>query len=142
MAQSMNQTTAHAVVNVIDDQDAVRDALAEMLRVFGYSVCTFASADAFLASLTGDEAGCIVADVRMPGIDGIELVRELKRRGSALPVVACTGPTTSLPSLRQTQHRHAGNNQPRPEEIPVAEARVPPPMAPWGRARSMRQAQR
>jgi two-component system response regulator FixJ len=91
MAQSMNQTAAQAVVNVIDDQDAVRDALAEMLRVFGYSVRTFSSADAFLASLTGDEVGCIVADVRMPGMDGIELVRELRRRGSALPVVLISG---------------------------------------------------
>jgi two-component system response regulator FixJ len=78
-------------VFVIDDQAAVRDALGEMLRVFGYCVRTFESADAFLAALTGDETGCIVADVRMPGIDGIELVRELGRRGIALPVVLISG---------------------------------------------------
>jgi two-component system response regulator FixJ len=78
-------------VFVIDDQAAVRDALGEMLRVFGYSVRTYESADAFLASLTGAETGCIVADVRMPGIDGIELVRELARRGTALPVVLISG---------------------------------------------------
>jgi two-component system, LuxR family, response regulator FixJ len=78
-------------VFVIDDQDAVRQALGEMLRVFGYSVRTFESADAFLASLKGGETGCIVADVRMPGIDGIELVRELARRGDALPVVLISG---------------------------------------------------
>jgi two-component system response regulator FixJ len=62
-----------------------------MLRVFGYRVHTYDSADAFLAALTGAEAGCIVADVRMPGIDGIELARELGRRGSALPVVLISG---------------------------------------------------
>jgi two-component system response regulator FixJ len=78
-------------VFVIDDQAAVRGALGEMLRVFGYSVRTFKSADGFLAELTGDEAGCIVADVRMPGTDGIELVRELGRRRSALPVVLISG---------------------------------------------------
>jgi two-component system response regulator FixJ len=78
-------------VSVIDDQAAVRDALGEMLRVFGYTVRTFESADGFLAALTGDEAGCIVADVRMPGTDGIELVRELVRRRSALPVVLISG---------------------------------------------------
>jgi two-component system response regulator FixJ len=78
-------------VFVIDDQAAVRDALGEMLRVFGYSVRTFESADGFLTALTGDEAGCIVADVRMPGTDGIELVRELARRRSALPVVLISG---------------------------------------------------
>jgi two-component system response regulator FixJ len=78
-------------VFVIDDQAAVRDALCEMLRVFGYSVRTFESADGFLTALAGDEAGCIVADVRMPGTDGIELVRELARRRSALPVVLISG---------------------------------------------------
>ena len=49
---------------VIDDQAAVRHALGEMLQVFGYCVRTFESADAFLAALTADETGCIVADVR------------------------------------------------------------------------------
>jgi two-component system, LuxR family, response regulator FixJ len=78
-------------VFVIDDQAAVRQALGEMLRVFGYSVRTFESADAFLADLKGGETGCIVADVRMPGIDGIELVRELARRGNPLPVVLISG---------------------------------------------------
>jgi two-component system response regulator FixJ len=78
-------------VYVIDDQDAVRNALAEMLRVFGYSVRTFASADSFLAALTGEETGCIVADVRMPGTDGIELTRQLARRNSSLPVVLISG---------------------------------------------------
>jgi two-component system, LuxR family, response regulator FixJ len=82
---------AQPVVFVIDDQDAVRNALAEMLSVFGYSVRTFESADAFLASLIGEETGCIVADVRMPGTDGITLVRELARRNSTLPVVLISG---------------------------------------------------
>ena len=87
----MVSTVAQPVVFVIDDQDAVRGALAEMLAVFGYSVRTFESADAFLAALTGEETGCIVADVRMPGTDGIELVRELVRRNSTLPVVLISG---------------------------------------------------
>lgn len=91
MAPPTALAAAQPVVNVIDDQDAVRNALAEMLRVFGYSVRTFESADAFLAGLTGEEAGCIVADVRMPGTDGIELVRELNRRNSTLPVVLISG---------------------------------------------------
>jgi two-component system response regulator FixJ len=87
----MVSTVAQPVVFVIDDQDAVRGALAEMLAVFGYSVRTFESADAFLAALTGEETGCVVADVRMPGTDGIELVRELARRNSTLPVVLISG---------------------------------------------------
>jgi len=80
-----------ATVYIIDDQQAVRDALAEMLRLFGYSVESFPSAAAFLARVSAAPAGCIVADVRMPGMDGIELVRELARRRVALPVVLISG---------------------------------------------------
>jgi two-component system, LuxR family, response regulator FixJ len=76
---------------VIDDHAAVRDALGEMLSVFGYTVRTFGSADSFLRSLDQQNAGCVVADVRMPGTDGIGLVRELERRNVALPVVLISG---------------------------------------------------
>jgi two-component system response regulator FixJ len=79
------------VVFLIDDQEAVRHALAEMLKVFGYTVESFPSADAFLEQQTEPRAGCIVADVRMPGMDGIELVRELARRNVHLPVVLISG---------------------------------------------------
>jgi two-component system, LuxR family, response regulator FixJ len=79
------------VVFVIDDQDSVRNALGEMLRVFGFQVELFASADTFVQSLTPERSGCIVADVRMPGMDGIELVRELARRRTTLPVILISG---------------------------------------------------
>jgi len=78
-------------VFVIDDQQAVRHALGEMLQLFGYGVETFESADGFLQALTEPRTGCIVADVRMPGMDGIELVRELSRRNIPLPVVLISG---------------------------------------------------
>lgn len=78
-------------VFVIDDQPAVREALSEMLRVFGHVTEMFESADAFLAKVQGQPRGCIVADVRMPGMDGIELVRELSRRRMSLPVVLISG---------------------------------------------------
>jgi two-component system response regulator HydG len=77
-------------VFVIDDQAAVRHALGEMLQVFGYHVRTFESADAFLAALAGDETGCIVADVRMPGIDGIELMTRAMALDASLSVVVMT----------------------------------------------------
>src|SRR5262245_32839822 len=76
---------------IIDDQQAVREALAEMLRLFGYNVETFPSADAFLPMISASRPGCIVADVRMPGVDGIELVRELARRQVSMPVVLISG---------------------------------------------------
>ena len=76
---------------LIDDQQAVREALGEMLRVLGYRVEIYESADAFLEALSAPRPGCIVADVRMPGMDGIELVRELSRRKIALPVILISG---------------------------------------------------
>jgi len=82
---------AAPTIFVIDDHAAVRDALGEMLSVFGYAVKTYESADRFLEALDREVSGCIVADVRMPGTDGIELVRELARRNVALPVVLISG---------------------------------------------------
>ncbi|HEY8578971.1 MAG TPA: response regulator, partial [Beijerinckiaceae bacterium] len=81
----------HPRLAVIDDQEAVRAALGDMLGVYGYQVDLFESADAFLNAPNAAEIGCVIADVRMPGIDGIELVRELERRGLDLPVVLISG---------------------------------------------------
>lgn len=78
-------------IHLVDDQASVRHALGEMLTVFGFAVTTYVSADAFLADAAQAPAGCIVADVKMPGTDGIELVRELARRGLRLPVVLISG---------------------------------------------------
>ena len=87
----MRRVLSGPTVFVIDDQKAVRDALGEMLSVFGFTVETYPSADEFLAALRGPQLGCIVADVRMPGTDGIELVRELVRRQIRIPVVLISG---------------------------------------------------
>lgn len=83
----MNAST----VFLIDDQSSVRHALGEMLNVFGYVIETYESADRFLQALDPSRHGCVVADVRMPGMDGIELVRELARRQCPLPVVLISG---------------------------------------------------
>ena len=82
---------AAPTIFLIDDHASVRDALGEMLSVFGYSVKAYESADAFLATVNKGEPGCIVADVKMPGTDGIGLVRELARRGIAMPVILISG---------------------------------------------------
>ena len=80
-----------ATIFVIDDQESVRHALGEMLNVFGFTVEVYASADDFLRMIDLPRSGCIVADVRMPGTDGIALVHELGRRKAALPVVLISG---------------------------------------------------
>jgi two-component system response regulator FixJ len=84
-------TMSAPTIFLIDDQQSVRYALGEMLNVFGFTVETYESADAFLLSLERARPGCVVADVRMPGTDGIELARELARRRISLPVVLISG---------------------------------------------------
>src|SRR5688572_4361007 len=78
-------------VHVVDDDVAVRKSLAFLLASEGLPVRLHESASVFLEDVMSAEAGCIVTDVRMPGIDGIELIRRLKERGIALPVIVITG---------------------------------------------------
>jgi two-component system response regulator FixJ len=82
---------AAPTIFLIDDHASVRDALGELLTVLGYSVKAYESADAFLATVNKGEPGCIVADVKMPGTDGVGLVRELARRDIGVPVVLISG---------------------------------------------------
>jgi FixJ family two-component response regulator len=77
-------------VFIVDDDRAVRDSLSLLLSVRGYRTSTFASAEDFLAALRPDWKGCLIADIRLPGMDGLQLQRELARRGVALPVVIVT----------------------------------------------------
>ena len=80
-----------AVVHLIDDDEAVRHALCFQLATSGFAVRVYDSAVAFLAALPTLQPGCIVTDVRMPEIDGLELQRQLKARKIELPVVVMTG---------------------------------------------------
>lgn len=81
---------ADAPVFVIDDSEEVRDSLAVLLESAGYRVRTFASALEFLGQVAPGWRGCIIADVRMPGMTGIELLNELTLRGIRLPVIVIT----------------------------------------------------
>jgi two-component system, LuxR family, response regulator FixJ len=76
---------------VVDDDLAVRQSLSFLLASDGLPVRLHESALAFLDAMTDTSTGCIVTDVRMPGIDGIELLRRLKARGFSLPVIVMTG---------------------------------------------------
>jgi two-component system, LuxR family, response regulator FixJ len=78
-------------VFVIDDDEAMRDSLKFLLGTANFDVTLFESAQHFLDALAGVDFGCVVSDVRMPGIDGIELLKQLKASHSALPVVIMTG---------------------------------------------------
>jgi two-component system, LuxR family, response regulator FixJ len=78
-------------VYVIDDDEAMRDSLEFMLDSADFQVSLFDSAHRFLESLSGIAFGCVVSDVRMPGIDGIELLKRLKASHGAFPVIIMTG---------------------------------------------------
>jgi FixJ family two-component response regulator len=75
---------------IVDDDLAVRDSLSLLLSLRGYRTATFASAEDFLAAIDPSFAGCVIADIRMPGMSGLELQHELARRGVGLPVVIVT----------------------------------------------------
>ena len=76
---------------VVDDEPAVRDSLQVLLGTYGFAVETYSTAAAFLDRADKHRPGCLVADVRMPGMSGIELQRELSRRGNPMPVIVITG---------------------------------------------------
>lgn len=82
---------ADELVHVIDDDPAVRDSLAFLLETANLTPRTYDSAVAFLEALPEVTSGCVVTDVRMPEMTGIELVRRLKGQGFRLPIVMITG---------------------------------------------------
>jgi two-component system response regulator FixJ len=79
------------VVHVIDDDDAVRDSLSFLLKTAGIAAATYESAAAFLNTIGEARPGCVVTDIRMPGISGIELIRRLGETGVRMPVIVITG---------------------------------------------------
>lgn len=78
-------------VYIIDDDAAVRDALGLALSVRGYQTSIFADAESFLAAFRPDWRGCILIDIRMPGMDGLALQKRLLELGCRLPVIIMTG---------------------------------------------------
>jgi FixJ family two-component response regulator len=82
---------AEPCVFVVDDDEAVRDGLCELFAAEGIAVRAFASAEAFLAAGLADHPGCLVLDIHMPGMTGIELQSELIRRGATIPIIVITG---------------------------------------------------
>jgi RNA polymerase sigma factor (sigma-70 family) len=77
-------------VFVVDDDASVRDSIALMLGLAGYRTSVFADAEAFLAAWREDWAGCVIADVKLPGQSGVELQAALRERGASLPFVIIT----------------------------------------------------
>jgi two-component system response regulator FixJ len=83
--------TDKTVIHVIDDDAAMRDSLAFLLDVNGFKSQVYESADVFLGGADRKTLSCVISDIRMPGLNGIELVRKLKDDGSSCPVILITG---------------------------------------------------
>lgn len=82
---------AEQTVYIVDDDEAIRDSLAWLLKTRGLAAETFASAEDFLERCGPHHAGCLVLDIRMPGMSGLELQEKLADAGCALPVIFLTG---------------------------------------------------
>jgi RNA polymerase sigma factor (sigma-70 family) len=78
------------IVYVVDDDASIRDSLALMLGLRGYATRLFADAESFLVAFDPDWAGCVVADLRLPGLNGVELQARVRAFGSAIPFVIIT----------------------------------------------------
>jgi FixJ family two-component response regulator len=78
------------LVSVVDDDESIRESLPDLLNEFGYSVRTFSSALEFLASDALDQTNCLLLDIAMPVMTGIELQAELKRRDKRIPIIFIT----------------------------------------------------
>jgi two-component system response regulator FixJ len=82
---------SETVVHVVDDDESAREALAFLLEAADFTVVSHASALALLDALPLDGAGCVITDMRMPDMTGLELVRELNARGARVPILMITG---------------------------------------------------
>jgi FixJ family two-component response regulator len=83
--------TEQTIIHVVDDDEAVRRALSSLLRSVGYGIRSHATASEFLKAVLPDAPGCIVLDVRMPGVSGLELQEHLNRSDVSLPLVLMSG---------------------------------------------------
>jgi len=80
-----------AIVYIVEDDDSVRGAIKRLIRSAGLEAQTFASGGDFLKSKFRDQDACLVSDIRMPGMSGLELHQKLTERGCKLPVILITG---------------------------------------------------
>ena len=101
-------TNLQPLVFLVDDEEPVRNGLSRLLRVIGLSSKTFESAEAFLESYDGNQTACLLVDIRMPGMSGLDLIEELERRQIALPSIVMTGHADPSTMQRLTTLRTLG----------------------------------
>jgi FixJ family two-component response regulator len=92
------------IVHIVDDDDAVRSSLRLLMKSIGLQAQISASAPEFLAQFDPEQPGCIVLDVRMPGMSGLELQQQLNLRGATIPVIFITGHGDIPMAVEAMQH--------------------------------------
>ncbi len=110
-------------VYVVDDDPGVRDSLGLMLGLAGHRTALYGDAESFLAAWRPEWAGCLVADLRLPGRSGVELQAILRERGSTLPMVIITA-HGDVPSARTAFHAEAVDFIEKPFEFAQLEAAI------------------
>lgn len=89
-SKPVTKDVADRRVFVVDDEEDVRNSMALLLQIEGYEVDAFPSASAFLESVSAPYKGCVLTDVRMPGMDGVELIAQMRKKSISLPVIVLT----------------------------------------------------
>jgi len=87
------------LIHVVDDDESLRTALLRLLDAAGFEARGYASAEAFLADGTAEEAECVVSDLRLPGMSGLDLLAKLRARGGSPPLILITA--HDAPGLRE-----------------------------------------
>ena len=90
-SKQAESTSERSLLSVIDDDEMLRESLPELLREFGFAARAFSSGQEFLSSKYVDETRCLILDVAMPEMSGLDLQQELKRRGQAIPIIFISG---------------------------------------------------
>jgi len=85
-----SSATERPLLSVVDDDESVRESLPDLLREFGFAARDFSSAEEFLLSDCVEETKCLILDIAMPGMTGLDLQQELKRRGQKIPIIFVT----------------------------------------------------
>jgi len=99
--RGIHTTVKQYLIAIVDDEEALRQATESLLRSAGFKAKSFGSAEALLRSKSRATAGCLVLDVNLPGMNGLELQLELIRNGCAIPVVFMTAQHDDQGTMRE-----------------------------------------
>jgi FixJ family two-component response regulator len=104
IASAEEPVSKAATISIVDDDESVRAAMSSLVRSLSYDACEFASAEAFLASPRRDDTACLIVDVQMPGMSGLDLQDALNAEQRPIPIIFIT----ALPADRVRERAEAG----------------------------------